>query len=130
MSCCPPQSRGGECCCRNAMGILASLVALLIVAGLVWAMIHYTTPEDLTAQRAAERRQNLADVRAAEAEAATTYAWIDPAKGVVRLPVERAVELALEAGGNPAQARKDLVERSKAAHAVPAPPPEQPSEFE
>jgi hypothetical protein len=112
------------------MNIFAALAALLIVAGLVYAMVRYTMPEDITAERAAERHQNLADLRASEAEASSSYAWIDQTKGFVRLPLDRAVELTVQAGSNPTQARQELIERSKVANAVPAPPPEEPSEFE
>jgi len=118
-------------CCGNGWAYtLAVLGALLIVAGLVWAMKHYTTPQDLTAQRAAERAQNLADLRAAEKQAMDTYGWVDQSKGIVRLTVERAMELAVADAENPAQARADLIERVEKATYVPPPPPEKPSEFE
>ena len=110
--------------------VVVALAALLIVAALVWAMKHYTTPPALTAQRAAERAKNLADLRAAEKEAMEAYGWVDPAKGVVRLPLDRAVQLTVAAWENPAQARADLIDRVEKATFVPPPPPEKPSEFE
>jgi hypothetical protein len=110
--------------------ILVALAALLIVGALVWAMKHYTAPPALTAQRAAERLQNLADLRAAEQDAIENYGWVDPAKGVVRLPLDRAVELTAAAWQDPAQARADLIDRVEKATFVPPPPPEEPSEFE
>lgn len=116
--------------CRNAMNLLVALVGLSIVAVLVWAMKHYTTPPALTAERAALRAKNLAELRAAEKEASENYGWIDPSKGIVRLPLNRAVELTVAAWQNPAQARADLIERVEKATFVPPPPPEKPSEFE
>lgn len=44
----------------------------------------------------AERSARLADLRAKEHEAATTYGWVDQANGVVRLPIDRAVELTIQ----------------------------------
>ena len=41
---------------------------------------------------------DLASHRAWEERTLSTYGWIDPNEGVVRLPVERAAELALEEG--------------------------------
>jgi hypothetical protein len=41
----------------------------------------------------AGRTGRLAELRGKEQTAATTYAWIDQANGVVRLPTERAMEL-------------------------------------
>jgi hypothetical protein len=107
-----------------------ALAALLIVAVLVWAMKHYTTPPVLTAERAAERAQNLSDLRAAEQTAIESYAWVDPGKGVVQLPLDRAIELTVAAWQDPAQARADLIERVEKATFVPPPPPEEPGEFE
>ena len=43
-----------------------------------------------------ERIAMLTDLRAKEKTAATTYAWVDQAKGVVRLPLDRAVELTVQ----------------------------------
>ncbi len=40
-----------------------------------------------------ERAERLSTMRAKEAEAATQYQWIDESAGVVRLPVDRAMEL-------------------------------------
>lgn len=128
MSCCSSESK--SCCCGVAWNILVALAALLIVAVLVWAMRHYTLPEDLTAQRAAERAKNLADVQAEVALAADSYAWINPANGVVQLPVDRAVELAVAAWAEPAAARADLLKRTEKAFYVPPPEPEAPGEFE
>lgn len=119
-------------CCSGAGGAytLAVLGALLIVAGLVWAMKHYTTPADLTAERAAERAKNLTELHSAEKQAMDNYGWVDQPKGIVRLTVERAMELTVADWQNPGQARADLIERVEKATYVPPPPPEKPSEFE
>lgn len=114
----------------STSNLLVALAALLIVAGLVWAMKHYTTPPALDAQRAEERARNLAELQAVNEEAMATYGWIDPGKDIVRLPVERAMELTAAAWQNPGAARADLIERVEQATYVPPPPPEEPSEFE
>ena len=44
----------------------------------------------------AERKAALAELRGKEQTAATTYGWVDKDKGVVRLPLERAVELTIQ----------------------------------
>jgi hypothetical protein len=115
---------------RSAWNVGVALVALLIVAVLVWAMKHYTTPPALTAEQAALRVQNLAELRAADTEAMESYAWIDEGKGIVRLPVGRAMKLTAAAWQNPAAARADLIDRVETATFVPPPPPEEPGEFE
>lgn len=118
-------------CSGRAASIIAILGAFLIIAGLVWAMRHYTRVPDLNANRAAERAKALAELRAAEADAIHNVGWVDPTKGVVRLRVEDAMKIVEQQWGqNPAAARKDLIARVEKATAVPPPEPAKPSEFE
>ncbi len=51
-------------------------------------------------------------------------------KGIVRLTVDRAVELTVDGGKDLSAARKDLIERVEKATFVPPKPPEKPSVFE
>jgi hypothetical protein len=109
---------------------LAVLAALLVVAAIVWAMKYYTTPASLTAERAALRSRNLSELRADETKAMTTYDWVDKTKGVVRLKVDRAVQMTIAGGQDLAEFRKDLLAREAKATAVPPKAPEKPSAFE
>ncbi len=109
------------------IGILGSL---LIVAALVWAMQRYTQPPPLGEDRIAVRKKALADLRAAEATELETYGWVDQSKGVVRLPINEAMNLALRKWQNPAAARSNLIDRVEKATFVPPPPPAKPSPFE
>lgn len=58
-------------------------------------------PKDLEWRAtAAARRATLNGIREEEAKNATSYGWVDQKAGVVRLPLERAVQLtAAELGG-------------------------------
>jgi hypothetical protein len=109
------------------IGILGSL---LIVAALVWAMQRYTQPPPLGQDRAALRKKALADLRATEANELENYGWVDQPKGVVRLPIAEAMQLALRDWQNPAAARSNLITRVEKATFVPPPPPPKPSQFE
>lgn len=113
----------------SLVGILG---ALLIFSALVWAMRHYTQPMPLGEDRAAVRAKTLAELRAAEAQALTTPAWIDKTKGLVHLPVEDAMKIIeREWGQNPAAARSNLIAREEKANPPPPPrAPEKPSQFE
>jgi hypothetical protein len=108
-------------------GILGSL---LIVAALVWAMQRYTQPPPLGEDRIAVRKKALADLRAAEASELESYGWVDQTKGVVRLPINEAMKLALREWQNPAAARSNLIARVEKATAVPPAAPAKPSPFE
>ncbi len=110
--------------------VLGILGSFLIVAALVWAMHRYTQPPPLGEDRVAVRTKALAELRAAEAEELNNYGWIDPAKGVVRLPIAAAMKLALRVWQNPAAARTNLIARVEMATAAPPKAPEKPSPYE
>ena len=111
--------------------LAAAVGALLIVGALVWAMLHYTKPAPLGEDRAAVRAKALAELRAAEADTLNTTAWIDPAKGLVRLRVQDAMALVEQQWGqNPAAARSNLIARVEKATAAPPKAPAKPSAFE
>ena len=110
---------------------VAVLGAFLIVAALVAAMLHYTRPEPLNAGRAAERANALRELRAAEAEALQTPAWLDKGRGVVRLRIEDAMALVEKNWQDPAAARSNLMARLEKAYPPPPPvAPPKPSPFE
>jgi hypothetical protein len=109
------------------VGILGSF---LIVAGLIWAMWHYTQPPPLGEERAAARKKALAELRAAEADELNSYAWLDQSKGVVRLPIAEAMKLSLREWQNPAAARSNLIARVEKATTAPPKVPQAPSQFE
>jgi hypothetical protein len=110
--------------------VLAVLGAFLIVAALVWAMQRYTQPPPLSQDRVALRKKALAELRAAEASELTSYGWVDQAKGVVRLPIEDAMKLALREWQHPPAARSNLIARAEKAAAVPPPAPAKPNPFD
>lgn len=119
------------CNCASRLATAAAVLgAFLIVFVLVWAMRHYTQPAPLNANRAAERAKALAELRAAEAEALHTTAWLDQGKGIVRLRIEDAMALVEREWRNPAAGRSNLVARVEKATFVPPPPPPKPSAFE
>jgi hypothetical protein len=50
---------------------------------------------DYEQKRAATRQAKLQALREQDAAALTSYAWVDKAKGTVRIPIERAMKLSL-----------------------------------
>ncbi len=95
----------------------------LLMVILIWTMYHYMRPEDLNAARVQERRQFLQDIKATEAQQLNHYAWRDRDKGLVILPIDRALELTLQEWQNPAAARSNLIARIEKALEKPPPPP-------
>jgi hypothetical protein len=121
-----------SCCNKSkcAVYVIAILGCFLIMAALVKIMQHKTSSGALGADRAEERRKNLVTVRAEADHALKNYAWQDQSKGLVRLPVERAMEVALQEWQNPQAARSNLIARVEKATAPAPKAPEKPSEFE
>jgi hypothetical protein len=93
-----------------------------------------TTPVPaIDADRAAERAKDLTAIRAAAAQDLDQPGWIDQQRGLVRLPIAVAMQLAAQAWQNPVEARSNLILREEQATApAPAAPaaPAKPSQFE
>lgn len=109
---------------------VAILGSLGIMAGMVGLMWHYTKVEPLGADRVTERKKNFAELKNANASTLSSLGWQDPVRGVVRLPIDRAMELTVKEWQNPAAARAALLSRLEKAMVPIAPPPPAPSKFE
>lgn len=110
-------------------GVIFVAACLLFVALVVAVKLSVAVPA-IDADRAALRTKALADLRAAEAAALTTAAWVDQDRNLVRLPIETAMQLSESAAKDPAAARADLLARAaKAAAPLPKTAPK-PSAFE
>jgi len=115
---------------QKIITLFGILGAFLVVLGLVGAMKYYTRPAPLNQARIEDRKKALAEIRAEEARGLSTYEVTDPGKGLVRLKIDRAIELTIEDYKNPAAARTNLIARAEKAAAAPPKPPEAPSKFE
>ncbi|HWA87793.1 MAG TPA: hypothetical protein VG710_16300 [Opitutus sp.] len=79
--------------------ILAVFVLFLFFVIAVWLVYlpRDTGPfPDDGIHTAAQRKQNLAELRAKHAAQLATYGWVDQKAGVVQLPIERAMELTIQ----------------------------------
>jgi hypothetical protein len=110
-----------------AAWVVGGAGTLLIVGWLAWMVAVRTQAPGLDQARIELRRKNLAELRAENHAALTTYGWVDPVKGLVRLPVTRAMELTLELWKDPAAGRSNLLTRLDKATAK---PPEKPNVYE
>lgn len=117
-------------CCQKTASFVGVLGALLVVVVLVAAMKHYTKPAPLNQARVDERKKALAEIRAGDQRGLNTYEVTDTGKGIVRLKIDRAMELTVEAYKNPAGAQKELAARADKASTPPPKAPEAPSQFE
>jgi len=94
-----------------AANVVALLGSLLILAALIFVMYHYTRPEPVDQARWADRKKNLSEIQARSRETLGSYAWIDQARGLARLPIDRALELTVKEWQNPQAGRSNLLAR-------------------
>jgi len=105
-------SETDKCCYgRNTPIIVAVVAACLIFGALVWVTKKYTTPAPLGAERAAERAKARAELTALETDALNTVGYVDPIRGIVRLPIAEAMKLAEKQWQDPAKGRAELLKR-------------------
>ena len=110
-----------------AIGFLVVSVAFAVFA--VGVKLSQPVPA-VDADRGAERSKDLAEIRATEDQALNNPAVIDAQRGIVRLPIDLAMQLAAQAWKTPATARADLKARAEKAAAELPKAPEKPSAFE
>ena len=110
-------------------GFKLTIYGLAIIA-LFFAMFYFTRGmyrENYAGRpgakvRAAERLKARDDLRQKSAAALSNGGPIDTNKGLVRIPIARAMQMTVEAYQNPDAARSNLVARAQKA-AAPAPQP-------
>lgn len=84
----------------SAFGLLAERVYFPVIS----PAPQNETPDNLSKDMAWKatpetRRQYLADLRKKQAEQAASYGWVDQKKGIVQLPIDRAMELIVQENG-------------------------------
>jgi hypothetical protein len=116
---------------NNASGAaIAFIVGSVIFIVLTVAAKLLTNVPDIDADQGSVRSKALAQIRATETTNLTSVTWADTQRGIVRLPIELAIQKTEQAWQDPAAARADLIARAKKA-AAPAPTrPAKPSAFE
>jgi len=109
---------------------LGFLTVAGIFAGLAVAVKLTLNVPAIGDDRAVERSQALAEIRVTEEKSLATAATLDAPRGIVRLPIEDAMKLAVQKWRNPSAARADLNTRAEKAAAELPKAPEKPSAFE
>jgi acetyl-CoA carboxylase carboxyltransferase component len=111
-----------SCCSVNtrlALCFAGTLLAFLVVGWMVRSQIQAVAPAPVGQNRADLRREARLELRKQEQEELTSYSWMNQDKGIVRIPMERAMELTVEEYQEPEAARSKLIERVETATAQP-----------
>lgn len=89
-------SRGGV---PRRYGVTAVVAVLVVLVAVSIAALRFTGSPSATQKeddlRSTERAKNLSELQAADQAALTSYGWNDRAKGVVRIPIDRAMDLVI-----------------------------------
>lgn len=87
-----------KCCSSFAVTLIAAIggFAIFGLILLVAYLPNKAAPAGDGVRTPEQRKAALAELHGKEQTAATTYAWIDKDKGVVRLPLDRAIELTIQ----------------------------------
>ena len=115
---------------RASGAAIGFLIAIFLFAAVAAGVKFCLRVPAIDADRADARSKALAQIRATEEKSLSTAAVIDASRGIVRLPIETAMQLATQAWKNPAAARADLNARAEKAAAELPKAPEKPSAFE
>jgi len=89
----------------------ACFVFVAIVAALVFVRTNVLYEKPLNYERSEERLKARAEVEQTSAAILDSYSWQDKNRGVVRLPVARAMEIASTIYQNPHTARSNIIQR-------------------
>lgn len=115
---------------RASSAATGFIIASLIFIALFVVVKFFVQVPAIDADRNAARAKALAEIRATEDKSLNTAGWIDQSRSIVRLPIGTAMQEALQAWQNPAQARADLISRQENASKPVPVTPAKPSAFE
>ena len=114
----------------NSPGGFKLTIFGIVIVGLFFTLFFFTrgmyrdnrTERPNATARAAERIKARDQLRTNSAAALTNGGMVDTNKGIVRIPIARAMQMTVDAYQNPDAARSNLVARAQKA-AAPAPQP-------
>lgn len=115
---------------RASGAAIGFIIASIIFAMLAMGVKLLLNQPSIDAARADVRTKALAEIRATEEKSLNNTAWIDQQRGIVRLPIDTALQLAAQQWQNPVAARAELAARAEKAAAELPKAPEKPSAFE
>lgn len=114
-------------CAAKAISVLAIIAAFLLMAFLVRQMTKVAQPPPVGAERAIARARDNAAIRAEGSAALQSWGYVDPTRGIVRMPIEDAMKLTVQGYQHAAAFHTDVLARVEKAT---APPPKPKNEYE
>ncbi|MGH7977171.1 MAG: hypothetical protein ACREDS_01760 [Limisphaerales bacterium] len=97
-----------------AIGFIVASVIFAVLVVIVRFSVHVPA---IDADREAAISKALFEIRTNEVASLNNAGWIDKARGIVRLPIATAMQIAGRNWQNPTNARADLIARAEKASA-------------
>lgn len=110
-----------------AVGFIMASVLFVVLAVIVRFAAEAPS---IDADRGATLSSALFQIRTNEEVSLSSAAWINHDRGIVRLPIDTAMQVTAQEWQNPAQGRADLILRAQRATAPLPKPAEKPNQFE
>ncbi len=105
---------------RASGAVIGFVIAFMIFIALIAIAKFSIAVPAIDADRDATISKSLTEIRKMENNALNNPGWVDQSHGIVRLPIETAMQITAQQWQNPAQARADLIARQEKLNA-PAP---------
>lgn len=96
---------------RASGAAIGFVIAFLIFIALIAIAKFSISVPAIDADRDATISKSLVEIRHTENIALENPGWVDQQRGIVRLPIETAMQLTAQQWQNPSQARADLIAR-------------------
>lgn len=86
---------------KITLGVVGTLAGVCVILVMIAILAHraVTAPQIAGVKTPAEREEMLRKARADDRETLSTYGWVDRQKGVVRIPIEEAMQKFVAEGG-------------------------------
>jgi hypothetical protein len=110
-----------------AIGFLAASLIFIVLVAIVKFSLRVPAVD---ADRAAVISKAFIEMHTNEIASLNNVGWVDQQRGIVRLPIDTAIQLATQEWQNPVQARADLNARAEKANAPLPKVAPKPSQFE
>lgn len=96
-----PRRSGRPAALRITLGVVGTLLGVLVIFAMLFGMLSTgePVPNVPVAEDAPTPAALLEEVRAHEAEMLSTYGWVDREEGLVRIPIDLAVEKLIDERG-------------------------------
>ena len=99
---------------KGALIVLAIFIGFVLFLGVGIWMVYFADKPTFEAEQAAGREEKLKARVAQDEYFLNNYGWVNEAQGVVRIPIDRAIQLTIEDLKNKPVISSDYIDPEKA----------------